>query len=102
MRLFALDYYRQLIHSDLTHFHSSKKKAHLKFKHHLGPFIMNKKEGWQDADQILKDKYKLSKSFRWVPYDPEGFICARRVKYRLLGYEHCKYPHIEQYANQQE
>jgi hypothetical protein len=46
---------------------------------------MNKKEGWEDADLILKDKYKLSYSFRWVPYDPEGFITARRNKYRLLG-----------------
>ena len=102
MRLFALEYYRQLIQSDLTDFHSSKKKAHLKFKHQLGPFIMNKKEGWEDADLILEDKYKLSYSFRWVPYDPQGFITARRTKYRLLGYRHCQYPHIERYANQQE
>ena len=63
---------------------------------------MNKKEGWEDADLILRNKYKLSHSFRWVPYDPEGFIIARRFKYRLLGYKHCKYPHIEKYANQQE
>lgn len=102
MRLFALEYYRQLISSDLTHFHSAKNKDHLKFKDHLGPFIMNKKEGWQEADQILRDKYKLKRSFWWVPYDPEGFISTRRVKYRLLGYDHCKYPQIEQYANPDE
>lgn len=102
MRLFVLEYYRQLINSDLTHFHSAKKKAHLKFKDHLGPFIMNKKEGWQYANQILRDKYKLKRSFWWVPYDPEGFISARRVKYRLLAYDHCKFPQIEQYANQGE
>ena len=59
-------------------------------------------EGWQEAEQILRDKYKLSRSFWWVPYDPEGFISARRVKYRLLGYQHHKIPEIEQYANQQE
>lgn len=99
MRIFALEYYRQLIQSDLTHFHNSRKKAHLKFKHQLGPFIMNKKEGWEDADLILKDKYKLSYSFRWVPYDPEGVISARRTKYRLLGYRHYQYSHIEKYAN---
>jgi len=45
MRLFSLEYYRQLINSDLNHFHSTKKKAQLKFKDHLGPFIMNKKVG---------------------------------------------------------
>ena len=102
MRLFALEYYRQLIQSDLTHFHSSKKKAHLNFKNELGPFIMNKKEGWEAADLILKDKHKLSYSFRWVPYDPQGFITARRTKYRLLAIKHCHYPHLEQYANLQE
>lgn len=102
MRLFALEYYSKLINSNLTHFHSAKKKAHLKFKDHLGPFIMNKKEGWQDSDQILKDKYTLKRSFWWVPYDPEGFISARRVKYRLLAYDHCKIPQIEQYANKDE
>jgi len=61
---------------------------------------MNKKEGWQDADLILKDQLKLKRSLWWVPYDPLGFISARRVKYRLTPYTHCKIPHIEQYANQ--
>jgi len=102
MRLFALEYYRKLINSDLTHFHSAKKKAHLKLKYHLGPFIMNKKEGWQEVEKILRDKYKLSRSFSLVPYDPEGYISAKRVKYILLGYQHHKIPEIEQYANQQE
>ena len=63
---------------------------------------MNKKEGWQDADLILKEKLKLKRSFWWVPYDPDGFISARRVKYRRTAYEHCKTPHIEQYANPDE
>ena len=45
LRLFALEYYRQLISLDLTHFHSTKKKAQLKFKDQLGPFLMNKKRG---------------------------------------------------------
>jgi len=61
---------------------------------------MNKKEGWQDADLILRDQLKLKRSFWWVPYDPLGFISARRVKYRLTPYDHCKTPHIEKYANQ--
>jgi hypothetical protein len=102
MRLFALEYYRQLVQSDLTHFHDAKKKAHLSFKSEMGPFIMNRKEGWEEADLILKNKYKLSYSFRWVPYDPQGVISARRTKYRLHAIKHCQYPHIEQYANLQE
>jgi len=102
MRLFALEYYRQLISSDLTHFHSTKKKAQLKYKYQLGPFLMNKKEGWQDVDQILGQKYRLKRSFWWVPYDPCGFINARRIKYRLSDYDHCRIPDIEQYENQDE
>jgi len=44
MILFSLEYYRQFINSDLTHFHSTKKKAQLKFRDQLGPYIMNKKK----------------------------------------------------------
>ncbi len=102
MRLFALEYYRQLLNSDLTHFHSAKKKANLKFRDRLGPFIMNKKDGWQEADQILGQQLKLKRSFWWVPYDPNGCISARRVKYRLLAYKHCPYPQIEHFPNQDE
>ena len=79
MRLFALEYYRQLISSDLTHFHSTKKKAQLKFKDQLGPFVMNKKEGWQDADQILGEKYRLKRSlaFDWWSQELYERGCSR-------------------------
>ena len=63
---------------------------------------MNKKDGWQEADQILGQQLKLKRSFWWVPYDPNGFISARRVKYRLLAYKHCPYPQIEHFSNQDE
>lgn len=45
MRLFSLEYFRQFINSDLSHFHSTKKKARLKLRDQLGPFVVNKKEG---------------------------------------------------------
>jgi len=32
MRLFALEYFRQMIHADLTHFCNVKKKAQLRIK----------------------------------------------------------------------
>ena len=41
MRLFSLDYFRQFGNSDMVHFHSKNKKAQLKIKHQLGPFIFN-------------------------------------------------------------
>lgn len=100
MRLFALEYYKQLINSYLTHFHSTKERAQLKFRDRLGPFMMNKKDGWKDVDLILGDHFKLKRSFWWFPYDPLGFINARRVKYRLTPYDHSKKPEIEKYANQ--
>jgi len=102
MRLFALEYFRQFISSDLTHFYGAKKKAQLKLRNQLGPFIINKKEGWQDAENILGEQLKLKRSFWWVPYDPNGFICDRKVKNRLSAYNHYRIPEMEQYANQDE
>jgi hypothetical protein len=34
MRLFALEYFRQIINADLVHFYAAKKKAHLRIKNH--------------------------------------------------------------------
>jgi len=95
MRLFALGYFRQFISSDLTHFCDAKKKAQLKLRNQPGPLIINKKEGWKDAEKILGEQLKLKRSFWWVPYDPKGFIHDRKTKYRLSGYEHCRIPDIE-------
>jgi len=53
IRLFSLEYFRQLINSDLTHLYNAKKKAQLKIRNQLGPFILNKREAWEDTDKIL-------------------------------------------------
>jgi len=44
----------------------------------------------------------LKRSFWWVPYDPDGFLNARKIKYRLSAYDHYRIRDIEQYANQEE
>jgi len=44
MRLFALEYFKQFGNADMLHFHSKGKKAQLKIKNQLGPFIYNKRE----------------------------------------------------------
>ena len=85
----------------MTHFYAAKKKAQLKLRNQLGPFVINKKEGWQYAENILSE-LKLKRSFWWVPYDPNGFICDRKVKNRLSAYNYCRIPEIEQYANEDE
>jgi len=102
MRLFALEYFRQLINADLTHFCSAKKKAQLRIKNQLGPFVIHKREAWEDAEKILGEQLKLKKSFWWVPYDPNSFISDRRVKNRLSVYVYHRIPEIEQFANQDE
>lgn len=97
-----MEYYRQMIHSDLIHFHKAKKKAQLRIKDHLGPFVCNNREAWKAAEKILEDHMKLNKSFGWTPYDPHNFICDRRMKNRLSPYFHHRIPEIEQYANMDE
>jgi len=55
MRLFALEYFRRFGNVDMVQFYSRNKKAQLKIKHQLGPFIFNKREeAWEEADKILK------------------------------------------------
>lgn len=102
MRLFALEYFRQFISSDLTHFYGARKKAHLKIRNQLGPFIFNKREAYEEADKILRDQLMLKQSFYWAPYDPKHFISYRKVKNKLIGYVHHKIREIQKYANQQE
>ena len=99
MRLFSLEYFRQFGNADMIHFHSKNKKAQLKVKNQLGPFIYNKREeAWQEADKILKC-LGLQTSFLWSPYDPNHFISLRRFKYKMASYDHVRLPHIEKYAN---
>jgi len=99
MRLFSLEYFKQFINLDLTHLYGVKKKDQLKLRNQLGPFIINKKEGWQYANKILGEQLKLERSFWWVPYDPNGFICDKKVKNRFGAYIHCRIPELEQYVD---
>ena len=49
MRLFALEYYRQMINSNEVHFVKANKKSQLRIKDHLGPFICNSRESGKEA-----------------------------------------------------
>lgn len=102
MRLFALEYLRQMINADLLHFYNAKKKAHLRIKNQLGPFVCNTREAWREAKIILEDHLKLQKSFGWIPYDPNSFICDRRMKNGLSPYIHHRILEIEQFASMDE
>ena len=80
MRLFSLEYFRKMNNSDIIHFCNAKKRAQLRIKSQLGPFICNYRDGGEEAQKILEDHYRLQKSFHWVPYDPFNFICDKRMK----------------------
>lgn len=53
MQSFSLEYYRQMINSDDIHFVKTNKKAQLRIKDHLGPFICNNREAKKEVDEIL-------------------------------------------------
>ena len=98
MRLFALEYYRQMIKSDQIHFTKAKKKAQLTMKDHLGPFVCKNREARKKAEEIIETTMKLKKSFG-LDYDPHSFVCDRRIKHTLSPYIHHRIPEIELYAN---
>ena len=78
----------------------AKKKAQLRIKDHLGPFICNKRKTEKEAKEIL-ERLRLKNSFIW-PYDPHSFISDRRQKHKLSPYIHHRILEIEHYANQNE
>jgi hypothetical protein len=98
VRLFALEYIRQIMNSDDIHFVSLKKKKQLRIKGQIGPFICNNRGAGEEADRILKEM-KFSTSFIWR-YDPHGIISDMRVKNKNAPYAHEPKPEIEKFANQ--
>ena len=100
MRLFALEYYSQMINSDQIHLMKAKKKAQLRIKDHLGPFVYNNRGAGKESEEIL-ERMTLRKSFIWH-YDLHSFIYDRRKKHKLSPYIHHRIPEIEQFANQNE
>jgi len=44
MRLFSLEYFRQLIYADLTHFCNVKNKPQLRMRNQLGPYVINSRD----------------------------------------------------------
>jgi len=99
MRLFALEYFRQFGNADQVHFAGKGKRAQLKVRNQLGHFILNRREGWKEADRMLEG-LGLKQSFLWKPYDPNNFISLRRQKCKLSSYEHESMFHILRHANQ--
>ena len=76
MRLFAFEYYRQIINANEVKFFNAKKKANFKIKDQLGPFICNSREAGKEVDLILQ-RMKFQRIFVWR-YDPLEVITKKR------------------------
>jgi hypothetical protein len=98
VRIFALEYIRQMINSYDIHFVSLKKKKHLRIKGQIGSFICNNRGTEEEADRLLKEM-KFFMSFTWH-YDPCGIISEMRIKNKNISYVHESRPEIEKFANQ--
>jgi hypothetical protein len=100
VRIFSLEYIRQMINSDDIHFVSLKKKQQLRIKGKIGSFICNSRGVGEEADRLLREM-KFHVSFLWH-YDPCGIISEMRVKNKNVPYVHTPKPEIEKFANQTE
>jgi hypothetical protein len=100
VRVFALEYIRQIMNSDDIHFISLKKKQQLRLKGQIGSFICNNRNAGDEADKLLREM-KFPTSFAWH-YDPHGIISEMRLKHKTGPYAHEPRPEIEKFANQTE
>lgn len=72
IRIFSLEYIREMINMDQLHFVATNKKARFKTKNHVGPFICNVRAVGNEVEKLLRQmNFKLS--FTWS-YEPLGVI----------------------------
>jgi hypothetical protein len=90
VRIFSLEYIRQMVNSYDIHFVAVKKKQQLRIKTHIGPFICNNRSPGEEADNLLK-QMSFTQSSTWY-YDPFGVISELRVKQRSTPYAHTQKP----------
>jgi hypothetical protein len=100
MRIFSLEYIRQMINSDDIHFVSLKKKQQLRIKGKIGSFNCHSRGAGEEVDRMLKEM-KFFVSFIWH-YDPCGIISEMRIKNKNVPYVHTRKPKIEKFMNQTE
>jgi hypothetical protein len=100
MRIFSLEYIRQMIKSDDIHFVSLKKKQQLRIKGKIGSFIYNSRGIGEESDRMLKEM-KFFASFIWH-YDSCGIISEMRIKNKNVPYVHTLKTEIEKFVNQTE
>jgi len=100
LRIFSLEYIRQMINSDDIHFVEFKKKQQLRIKGQIGSFICNSRAAREEANNILKEM-NFSLIFPWH-YDPCCIVAETRLKNKISHYAHVPMPEIENFMNQTE
>ena len=98
MRIFSLEYLRQIINYDSISFMTAKKKTQFKLKNQIGPFICNHRDAEKEVTKQLLE-FKFEQSFLWN-YDPQGILSKLRVKCKLTPFIHESKPEIEKFSNQ--
>jgi hypothetical protein len=98
VRIFSLEYIRQMINLDDIHFVSLKKKQQLRIKGHIGSLICNSRAIGEEANKLLKEM-KFSTSFLWQ-YDSCGITTEMMSKNKSSPYVHEPKPEIEKFMNQ--
>jgi hypothetical protein len=98
VRIFYLEYIRQIMNSYDIHFVSLKKKQQLRIKGQIGSFICNSQGAGEEANRMLREM-KFFLSFPWH-YDPCRIISEMWVKNKNILYVHVSKPEIEKFANQ--
>jgi hypothetical protein len=97
MRIFSLDYIRQVINLDEIHFVVAKMKSQFRINTQIGPFICNSRVAGKEADILLR-WMKFPVIFTWS-YDPFGIISELRTKQKTTPYVHTQRAYIERYMN---
>jgi hypothetical protein len=100
VRIFSLEYIRQMINSDDIHFVSLKKKQQLRIKGKIGSFICNSRGTGEEADRLLKEMNFFASFI--CHYDPCRIISEMRVKNKNIPYVHSSRPETEKFSNQTE
>jgi hypothetical protein len=98
VRIFSLEYIRQMVNSDDIHFVVANKKSQLRIKTQIGPFICNNRSAGEEENNLLK-QMRFTPSSTWT-YDPFGVISKLRIKQRSIPYAHTQKPEVDKYMNQ--
>ena len=98
VRIFSLEYIRQMINSDDIHFVAFKNKQQLRIKGQIGSFIYNSIATGEKSNKLLLEM-KFKQSFPWH-YDPYGIIAEAKLSNKISPYVHVPKPEIMKFMNQ--